>query len=149
VVFCDADTRLARNFLPQLNTWLNRHGEDGLSVGTTSVRPEAGSGWYGRSWFRAYDVIHRLTRSSFSIQVARTQVARGVRFREDLNFAEDLNFIQECRRYGRFFFVPTDQVSTSTRRFDSVGYLRLALRWTFEALMPMRFKVNRKYDVIR
>ena len=149
VVFCDADTRLARNFLPQLNTWLNRHGEEGLSVGTTSVLPEAGCGWYGRSWFRAYDVIHRLTRTSYSIQVARTQVARGVRFREDLNFAEDLNFIQECRRYGRFFFVTTDQVSTSTRRFDSVGYLRLALRWTFEALMPIRFKINRKYDVIR
>ena|GEM_PF-120430 len=149
VVFCDADTRLDSNFLPQLNTWLNRHGEDGLSVGTTRVRPEAGCGWYGRSWFRAYDVIHRLTRTSYSIQVARTQVARGVRFREDLNFSEDLNFIQECRRYGRFFFVPTDQVSTSTRRFDSVGYLRLALRWAFEALLPMRFKINRRYDVIR
>ncbi len=148
-VFCDADTRLDRNFLSQLNTWLNRHGEDGLSVGTTRVRPEAGCGWYGRAWFRAYDIIHRLTRTSFSIQIARTPVARGVRFREDLNFAEDLNFIQECRRYGRFFFVTTDQVSTSTRRFDSVGYLRLALRWTFEALLPMRFKINRKYDVIR
>jgi UDP-N-acetylglucosamine transferase subunit ALG13 len=149
VVFCDADTRLARNFLPHLNTWLNRHGNDGLSVGTTSVHPEDGCSWYGRSWFRAYDIIHRLTMTSYSIQIARTPVARGVRFREDLNFSEDLNFIQECRRYGRFFFVPTDQVTTSTRRFDSVGYLRLSLRWTFEALMPMRFKKNRKYNVIR
>jgi len=149
VVFCDADTRLARNFLPQLNTWLNRHGDDSLSVGTTSVRPAADCGVYGHAWFRAYDVIHRLTRTSFSIQVARSQIARGVRFREDLNFAEDLNFIQECRRYGRFFFVPTDQVSTSTRRFDSIGYLRLGLRWSIEALLPTRFKINRKYDVIR
>lgn len=149
VVFCDADTRLDRNFLPQLNTWLNRHGEDELSIGTTRVRPEAGCGWYGRVWFQAYDIIHRLTRSSFSIQIARTPVARGVRFHEELHFAEDLHFIHECRRYGRFFFVPTDQVSTSTRRFDTVGYLRLALRWTFEALLPMRFKLNRKYHVIR
>lgn len=149
VVFCDADTRLGRHFLQHLNTWLNRRGENGLSVGTTSVRPESGNGWYARSWFSAYDYIHRLTRTSFSIQVARAQIARGVRFREDLNFAEDLMFIQECRRYGRFFFVPTDQVSTSTRRFDSRGYLRLSLRWTYEALLPLRFKVNRKYDVIR
>ncbi|MGB7597272.1 MAG: glycosyltransferase [Gallionella sp.] len=149
VVFCDADTRLGAHFLQQLNTWLNRRGGDDLSVGTTSVQPEAGCSWYGRTWFRAYDHIHRLTRTSFSIQVARTQVARGVRFREDLNFSEDLNFIQECRRYGRFFFVPTDQVSTSTRRFDSRGYLRLSLRWTYEALMPMRYKVNKKYDVVR
>lgn len=149
VVFCDADTRLDRNFLQHLNTWLNRRGENGLSVGTTSVRPESGNGWYARSWFSAYDYIHRVTRTSFSIQVARTQIARGVRFREDLNFAEDLMFIQECRRYGRFFFVPTDQVTTSTRRFDSNGYLRLSLRWTFQALLPLRLKVNRKYDVIR
>lgn len=149
VVFCDADTHLSRNFLPQLNTWLNRHGEDNLSVGTTSVLPEAGCGWYGRCWFHIYDIIHRITQTSFSIQVARTSVARGIRFREDLNFAEDINFIHECRRYGRFFFVPTNQVSTSTRRFDSVGYLRQGLRWTYEALMPMRFKINRKYDVIR
>jgi UDP-N-acetylglucosamine transferase subunit ALG13 len=149
VVFCDADTRLGRHFLQHLNTWLNRRGENGLSVGTTSVRPESSNGWYARSWFNAYDYIHRLTRTSFSIQVARTQVARGVRFREDLNFAEDLTFIQDCRRYGRFFFVSTDQVSTSTRRFDSFGYLRLSLRWTYQALLPLRFKVNRKYDVIR
>lgn len=149
VVFCDADTRLGRNFLQHLNTWLNRCGEDGLSVGTTSVRPESGNGLYARSWFAAYDYIHRLTRTSFSIQVARTLIARGVRFHEDLNFAEDLMFIQECRRFGRFFFVPTDQVSTSTRRFDSHGYLRQGLRWTFQALLPLRMKINRKYDVIR
>jgi UDP-N-acetylglucosamine transferase subunit ALG13 len=149
VVFCDADTRLGRHFLQHLNTWLNRRGEDGLSVGTTRVRPQPNDGFYARSWFVAYDYIHRLTRTSFSIQIARTQIARGVRFREDLNFAEDLMFIQECRRYGRFFFVPTDQVSTSTRRFDSRGYLRQGLRWTYQALLPMRCKVNRKYDVIR
>ncbi len=149
VVFCDADTRLGRNFLQHLNTWLNRRGENGLSVGTTSVRPDSVNGFYARAWFAAYDHIHRLTRTSFSIQVARTQIAQGVRFREDLNFAEDLMFIQECSRYGRFFFVPTDQVTTSTRRFDSQGYLRLSLRWTYQALLPLRFKVNRKYDVIR
>ncbi|HXH65276.1 MAG TPA: glycosyltransferase [Mariprofundaceae bacterium] len=149
VVFCDADTRIERNFLQHLNNWLNRRGADGLSVGTTSVLPNDGGGLYARFWFAAYDVIHRLTCTSFSIQVARTRIARSVRFHEELNFAEDLTFINECRRHGRFFFVPTDQVSTSTRRFDSRGYLRQALRWTFEALLPMRLKAHRKYDVIR
>ena len=149
VVFCDADTRLNRYFLHHFNTWLNRHGKHGLSVGTTQVRPDFNKSIYARAWFAAYDFIHRLTKTSFSIQVARTQIAQGVRFREDLNFAEDLMFIRECRRYGRFFFVPTDQVSTSTRRFESCGYLRQSLRWTFQALMPLRFKVNRKYHVIR
>jgi UDP-N-acetylglucosamine:LPS N-acetylglucosamine transferase len=148
VIFCDADTRLNRHFLHHLNTWLNRHGE-GVSVGTTAVRPLPEHSRYARSWFAVYDRIHRLTKTSYAIQIARAPVARGVRFREDLNFAEDLVFIRECRRYGRFFFVPTDQVQTSTRRFDSHGYLRQSLRWLIEALLPVRFKARRPYDVVR
>jgi uncharacterized protein (TIGR00661 family) len=149
VIFCDADTRLGRHFLRHLNTWLNRHGRDGLSVGTTMVRPQPCDRLYARAWFAIYDVIHRLTRTSYGIQIARTAIARGIGFREELNFSEDLEFIQECRRYGRFFFVPTDQVSTSIRRFEARGYLRQSLRWVFEALLPSRFKVHRNYDVIR
>ncbi|MET0067685.1 MAG: glycosyltransferase [Candidatus Thiodiazotropha sp.] len=149
VVMCDADTRLGPRFLQQLNSWLNRHGGEGLSVGTTRVRPHPPAGGYARLWFHLFDLVHRLSKSSFSIQIARAPIARGVGYREDLNFSEDLLFLRECRRYGRFFYVPTDQVSTSTRRFDSRGYLRQSLRWLYEALLPIRFKRYRKYDVIR
>jgi hypothetical protein len=149
VVMCDADTRLGPGFLQQLNSWLNRHGGEGLSVGTTRVLPHPPAGRYARLWFRFFDLVHRISKSSFSIQIARAPIARGVGYREDLNFAEDLLFLRECRRYGRFFFVPSDQVTTSTRRFDSQGYLRQSLRWLYEALLPLRFKRFRKYDVIR
>ena len=149
VVFCDADTRLGPHFLHHLNTWLNRHGGADLSVGTCSVRPQPAASLYGRAWFLFYDLIHRLSRSSFAIQIARTAIARGIPFREDLHFAEDLLFIRECRRYGRFFFVPTDQVCTSTRRFRARGYLRQGLRWLYEALLPLRLKINQRYDVVR
>jgi UDP-N-acetylglucosamine transferase subunit ALG13 len=149
IVFCDADTRLGRHFLHHLNTWLNRHGDEGLGVGTTAVRPHAEGRLYAHAWFWLYDLIHRATRTSYSIQLARTPVARGVRFNERLNFAEDLAFIHECRRYGRFFFLPTDQVSTSTRRFAARGYLRQGLRWMLEALLPLRYKLDRAYDVVR
>lgn len=149
IVFCDADTRLGPNFLHQLNTWLNRHSEQGLSVGTTSVRPQPSKHLYARAWFSAYDLIHRVTKTSYAIQLARTSVARGIGFREDLHFAEDIVFIRECRRYGRFFFVRTDQVATSTRRFEARGYLRQSVRWVVEALLPLGVKTHRKYDVIR
>jgi len=149
VVFCDADTRLGKNFLHHLNTLLNRHGSEGLSIGTTRVRPRPPNGIYTRGWFWVFDLVHRLTKTSFAIQMARTPVARGIGFREDLNLAEDLVFIQECRRYGRFFFLHTDQVTTSTRRFEANGYLRQSLRWLFEALLPLRLKRHRPYDVIR
>ena len=149
VVFCDADTRLGPYFLHHLNTWLNRHGSEGLSIGTTRVLPQPRDDVYARGWFFLFDLVHRLTKSSFAIQLARTPVARGIGFCEDLNLAEDLLFIQECRRYGRFFFLPTDQVTTSTRRFDANGYLLQSLRWLFEALLPLRLKLHRRYDAIR
>lgn len=149
VVFCDADTYLGPEALHQFNTWINRHGADGLSVGTTQVRPQPAHRLYARLWFGIYDVIHRVTHSSYAIQLARTPIARGVGFHVDLNFAEDLIFTRECRRYGRFFFVPTNQVATSTRRFEACGYFRQSLRWVMEALMPRRMKRQRGYDVIR
>lgn len=149
VVFCDADTYLGPEALHQFNTWVNRHGAEGLSVGTTQVRPRPAHRLYARFWFGIYDVIHRVTRSSYAIQLARTPIARGVGFHAELNFAEDLVFTRECRRYGRFFFLPTNQVATSTRRFEARGYFRQSLRWLVEALMPMRMKRRRGYDVIR
>lgn len=149
VVFCDADTQLGPHFLHQLNTWLNRYGGGAVSIGTTSVRPQPSGNLYAKAWFVAYDFIHRLTKSSFAIQVARAPIARGIRFREDQNFAEDLQYISDCRRYGRFFFVPTDQVTTSTRRFEARGYFRQSLRWAYEALLPQRLKTKREYDVVR
>lgn len=149
VVFCDADTQLAPKALRQFNRWINQHGSESLGVGTTRVQPLSVNRVYVRLWFRAYDLIHRLTRSSYSIQLARSPIARGIGFRPELSFAEDLTFISECRRYGRFFYIPSDQVATSTRRFEAQGYLKQSLKWLFEALMPMRMKRKRGYDVIR
>ncbi len=148
VIFCDADTRLAPGALLHFNTWLNRHGE-GQAVGTTAVRPFPDRRWRARGWFALYDWLHRRTHSSYAIQIARTPIARGVGFHPELNFAEDLTFIRECRRYGRFFFIPTQFVHTSTRRFEARGYLRQSLKWLVEAWMPMRFKRHRHYDVVR
>ncbi|MDY0147085.1 MAG: glycosyltransferase [Halothiobacillus sp.] len=149
VIFCDADTHLAPKALRQFNHWINQHGSESLAVGTTRVQPLNANHVYVRLWFRAYDLIHRMTRSSYSIQLARSPIARGIGFHPELSFAEDLTFISECRRYGRFFFIPSDQVATSTRRFETHGYIKQSLKWLFEALMPMRMKRKRGYDVIR
>ncbi|MGC8696852.1 MAG: glycosyltransferase [Halothiobacillus sp.] len=149
VIFCDADTQFAPHALHQINTWINRHGTMALSVGTTRVLPAKPAGSYAWLWFSFYDFMHRLTRSSYAIQVARTPIARGIGFDPELSFSEDLVFIRECRRYGRFFFIPSDQVSTSVRRFEAKGYFRQGFRWLIEALMPVRMKKNRSYDVVR
>ncbi len=149
VIFCDADTQFAPHALHQMNTWINRHGSMALSVGTTRVLPAEPASAYARCWFGLYDFIHRLTRSSYAIQVARTPIARGIGFDPELSFSEDLVFIRDCRRYGRFFFIPSDQITTSVRRFEAKGYFRQGVRWLIESLMPVRMKKKRSYDVIR
>lgn len=148
VVLCDADTHLAPDFLNQLNLFLVRQqGEP--TVGTCSIGPRPDDSIYARLWFRAYDCIHRWTKTSYALQIAKTSIARSVGFHPGLQLAEDLTFIQECMEYGNFFFHNTDQASTSTRRFEAFGYLRLSLRWAFEALLPMRVKRSRSYRVVR
>lgn len=149
VIICDADTRLGPGFLRECNTWLHRQPER-VCIGTTAVRPQApGDTRYARLWFRAYDGLHRLTRTSFSIQLVDARIARVVRFDERLAFSEDLKFIRDCRRKGRFALMPTSAVTTSTRRFRQCGYLRQSLRWSMQALMPMRQRRKRDYDVVR
>ncbi len=148
IVFCDADTHLGPNFLRHLNTRLNRTAGS-ASAGTCRISPRAPHSRGEALWFRLYDWVHRLTRTSYSLQIARTAVARKVGFRADLELAEDLLFLKGCLAHGRFFFLPTDQVSTSTRRFNSMGYLRLSLFWMAGALLPMRLKLRMKYHAVR
>ncbi len=148
VIFCDADTRLGPFFLRHLNTWLNRNGER-LSVGTAKISPHSRAHRYARLWFTLFNLLHRLTRTSFSLQFARTAVARQVGFDESLQLAEDLLFLRRCREYGHFFFLPTDQVSTSVRRFAANGYFRQSMRWLVESLLPLRVQRRKSYDVVR
>jgi hypothetical protein len=148
VVFCDADTHLGPLFLRQLNTFLGRTKKS-ISVGTCSIKPRPVSTGYARAWFRMYDHIHRITKTSYSLQISSTNSARNVRFHQGIELAEDLLFIKGCLRLGTFFFMETDQVSTSTRRFMAFGYLGLSLRWVLGALLPLRYLHNRRYDAVR
>lgn len=148
VIFCDADTKLGPFFLKQLNLHLQRLGQ-GVTIGTSQIGPHGDRHPAAGIWFSLYNIMHRLTATSYSLQLAKTEVARTIRFKEDLELAEDLEFIKGCRQYGSFFFIRTDQVTTSTRRFRSQGYLRLSLRWIAGALVPMRLKRRLRYDAIR
>jgi hypothetical protein len=148
VVFCDADTHLGPYFLKHLNTKLVRTSEN-LSIGTCQILPRDANSRLNRLWFTLYDHIHHLTKTSYSLQIARTCVAKDVGFYDKLELAEDLLFIRDCMQHGSFFFLLTDQAATSTRRFDSVGYVRLSLFWMVGALLPKRFKLKLKYHAIR
>ncbi|WP_308212823.1 glycosyltransferase family 2 protein [Mycolicibacterium arenosum] len=147
VVFLDADTLLKANFLTELESLL-RNARTPLSVGTSSVRPIEG-GRVARAWFAYYDLAHRLGKGSYAIQIARRSMLSLVRFDEALVMGEDTRFIKDACAQGDFFFLPTDTVLTSTRRFEQVGYWRLFLRWSVVAVLPPRLQRAFGYEIIR
>lgn len=148
-VFLDADTQVESTFLETLNTWINRHHDGNFVVGTTAVLPADSDRFSDRAWFALLNLGHRLSKTSFSIQIARTDIARDVRFDESLHYSEDLLFIKEMLVFGEFFYLDTDTVRTSTRRFRKEGYLKTLLLWSVQALTPYRMKKNQAYPIVR
>lgn len=147
VVFLDADTLLKPNFLHDLNAQLLRASHKPLSVGTTKVLP-LGGGRNARIWFAVYNVLHRLG-GSYAIQIARRSLFPALRFDEHLIMGEDVLLIKQARKLGKFFYVPTRTVYTSTRRFDTTGYWRLYFQWASFEILPRQLQKRRRYKVVR
>lgn len=150
IIFLDADTIISKNFLSELDIFLDEHGSENLSIGTTTVLPLGAKRLYADLWFAFYNIGHALTKTSFAIQIMNARYRSQVAFDEGRTFAEDLNLIKELRKVGNFFYFRTKSVHTSTRRFDEVGWFKLFIKWNWQALVLSKRKVETEaYKVIR
>jgi glycosyltransferase involved in cell wall biosynthesis len=147
VVFLDADTILRADFLSDVNATL-RVSRKPLAVGTTKVLP-LGTSHNARAWFTYYDMMHRFAKGSYAIQIVNRSLFPALRFDEHLAMGEDLQLIKQACRSGKFFFLPTRTVYTSTRRFDAVGYWKLFFQWTFVSILPAQRQKEFGYKIIR
>jgi len=147
-IFLDADTLIEKDFLKELNNYLNKHSGDNLTIGTTTIKAQNGN-LYDKVWFKLFDMGHKITKTSYSVQIAKTSIAKKIRFDEKLNYSEDLKFIEELSVFGNFFFLNTNQVSTSTRRFRKKGYLKTVIDWNIQAFTPYKNKINKEYETVR
>ena len=149
IIFLDADTIIESSFLSDLNAYLNKNEDKNFVVGTTSIKPLENKDWYAIAWMKFYDFGHRYTKTSYSIQIMKASLKDKVQFNEKLFIAEDLQFIKDCLKYGKFFYLDTDTVLTSTRRFEKVGWFTLFIKWNYDALL-WRFRNSKQdYPVIR
>jgi len=148
-IFLDADTLLKKDFLNELNNHINKNAKNNLSIGTTAINPSDSGSWYDRCWYKFFDIAHKFTKTSYSIQIAKTSVAREVKFDVDLNYSEDLKFIKTMLVFGDFFFLNTNQVATSSRRFRQDGYFKTLFYWNIQAWTPEKFKKNKPYSSVR
>ena len=150
VIFLDADTHLEESFLRELNQRLQKHRFNNFSIGTTSLKPLENKSLYARLWFSFYNYGHKLTKTSFAIQIMKSSLKNMVKFDETIHFEEDLKLIKDLRRFGRFFYLKTDAVATSTRRFDNVGWFKQFIIWNWQALVLSKTRKKTKdYKVIR
>lgn len=147
-IVLDADTELGPNFLSDLSAFLLSNAGKKYTIGTTEVLPIPDRA-VARAWFRFYDFGHRLSKASYSIQVVRSDILRQFRFDENMTMGEDLELIEFALREGKFFFFPTKEVHTSTRRFDKEGYWKIFFSWTFVAMLPPSLKRKFTYKVVR
>ena len=149
IIFLDSDTVLQPDFLLALNKYLGKHIDGNLVIGTVSIGPSDDSSTRARQWFRAYDLWHRMTHTSYSLQIVRADVAAHIRYDERLYYSEDLDYLKQAGRYGRFFFFQTDAVLASARRFARHGFLKQTLIWLYQALQPVSVKKRKGYEVVR
>lgn len=147
-IFADADTILEKNFLQELNTFLQESQNEKCVIGTTKIKPIPANA-KARRWFAFYDFGHKVTKTSYAIQIAKSTLLSRVHFPENLEIGEDLRFIADMRKLGKFFFFKTDAVFTSTRRFENKGWWKIFFYWNFVALLPDRLKQRFVYKVIR
>ncbi|MGB9695094.1 MAG: glycosyltransferase [Caldisericaceae bacterium] len=146
IVFLDADTILKRDFLNELNRVI-LYNSDVVNI-ATSLRPLSDS-FKAHAWFGFYNFGRFVSRSSMSIQIVRTDVFNEIKFDEELTFNEDKTLIKQSKKYGRFVFLWTDNVYTSTRRFDAVGWTRQFILWVWWNIIPLRIRRKIQYKVIR
>lgn len=144
-IMLDADTFLKKDILNELNTYLEAHPNVGY--GTTEITfddySRTGRFW---SWYTNYTdwllkVLHRA-------HVVRRDLLPKVAYDEDLVSGEDVKYGNDLSKYGRFFFMPTDQVISSTRRYQQKGYIHMFFL-NMRSGLPKRVLKHKDWEVIR
>jgi glycosyltransferase involved in cell wall biosynthesis len=148
VIFLDADATMEKGFLHELNDYLNKNVNKNIGCGMVSLRPDPDY-LKARGWYHFYNFANRVVQTTRSIQVIRRDLLKDFRFDESLSFDEDTFLLRKCKTRSRFFFMKTDKVFSSVRRFEKNGWLRQLFQWISFAARTYEQKQRINYKVIR
>ncbi|MFA5942261.1 MAG: glycosyltransferase [Candidatus Paceibacterota bacterium] len=121
-IFLDADTFLKKNILNEISAYLDAHPD--VAFGTTTVWLDDET-FAGRFWSRYLNSTDRLVKIMHRAHIVRRDLIDKVSYDEELVSGEDMKYSRALAKYGKYFFMPTDQVITSARRFKQKGYLKM------------------------
>jgi glycosyltransferase involved in cell wall biosynthesis len=150
VIFLDADTYFEKGFLIELNRFLFENRNNHLGCGMVSLLPSPDS-LSARCWYRFYNFANFIVRTTRSIQIIRSDLLliQGLRFDEFLSFDEDTYLLRQCIARSRYFFMKTNKVFSSTRRFVKNGWVRQLIEWIYFASSSYEKKRQIRYKVLR
>jgi len=135
LLFMDADNiDLPTNFLKQL---LEEFEKRNLDMASFPVYPE-GNG-FDKVAYGSYNLWARISQNFLphatnSILVRKEIHEKIGGFDEEIKMAEDHEFVRRAAKFGRFGFIKTEPVLTSTRRFERDGRLKTYLKYLVAAL---------------
>lgn len=144
-ILMDADTFLKKNILNELNAYLEAHPQVGY--GTTEIiiddYTRTGRFW---SWFTNY--TDRLLKIMHRAHIVRKEFLSKVSYDEELVSGEDVKYSRDLSRYGKYFFMNTDQVISSARRYRQKGYTKM-LFINMRSGLPKLVLKHADWEVIR
>ena len=121
-ILLDADTFLQKNILNEINSYLDAHPR--VDYGTTEVFLDDNTR-VGRFWSWYINVTDRFIKIMHRAHIVRRELLYKVKYDEELVSGEDMKYSRDLARYGAYFFMDTDQVITSARRFLQKGYIKM------------------------
>jgi len=135
ILFMDADNiYLPTNFLKQS---LEEFEKRNLDVASFPVCPQ-GNGFdkiaYGSYNLWAGISQNFLPHATNSVLVRKEIHEKIGGFDEEIKMAEDHEFVRRAAKFGKFGFIKTEPVLTSTRRFERDGRLKTYLKYLVAAL---------------
>ena len=149
-IFLDADVFLQKDFLLELNSYLYEHPTFGY--GTTTVNLDNDT-FVGTFWSRFNNFFYRLFKVLFTIHIVRRDLASRVSYDENLVSGEDIIYGRALAKYGKYFFMKTDKVRSSDRRFIKNGYVKMFFINLYHGIicfiLPHRVLKKIDWEVIR
>jgi len=121
-IFMDADVSVGKNFLAELNAYLTEHPQVGYGTTTVNLDSDTFTAWF---WSRLNNFFYQLFHVLFTIHIVRKDLAEKVSYDENLVSGEDIIYGKALSKYGKYFFMKTKVVTTSARRFEKKGYLKM------------------------
>ncbi|HIH25535.1 glycosyltransferase [Candidatus Woesearchaeota archaeon] len=139
LVFLDADTHLTKDVLKKIN-----EVSDKIIVGTCKIKPSNNKFKHRLMMSLKNNILCPFGVSNGIIFCKKNDFFKYNGFNEKLKKGEDGHFVRLLKKKGRFIILKNHVIS-STRRFDSKGYIRTFGYWLREYFNPS----NDDYEIIR